>query len=88
MKKVRSIFIMTMIASMFLTSCSKKAEVATETTSMDTVTIRTATVKVQTIEEDFEYSALVRAEALNNIAPTVLKLMNLNIPTEMDEPLI
>lgn len=70
MKKVRPIFIMMMIASMFLTSCSKKAEVATETTTMDTVSVKIATVKTQTIEEDFEYSALVRAEALNNIAPT------------------
>ena len=30
----------------------------------------------------------VKAGSLNNIAPTVLKLMNLEIPTEMDEPLI
>lgn len=30
----------------------------------------------------------VRTGSLNNIAPTVLKLMNLEIPTEMDEPLI
>ena len=30
----------------------------------------------------------VKTGSLNNIAPTVLKLMNLNIPTEMDEPLI
>lgn len=31
---------------------------------------------------------VVKTGSLNNIAPTVLKLMNLNIPTEMDEPLI
>ena len=30
----------------------------------------------------------VKTGNLNNIAPTVLKLMNLNIPSEMDEPLI
>jgi len=30
----------------------------------------------------------VKAGSLNNIAPTVLKLMNLEIPKEMDEPLI
>jgi len=30
----------------------------------------------------------VKAGSLNNIAPTVLKLMNLEIPAEMDEPLI
>lgn len=30
----------------------------------------------------------VKTGSLNNIAPTVLKLMNLEIPTEMDEPLI
>lgn len=30
----------------------------------------------------------VKAGSLNNIAPTVLKLMNLEIPNEMDEPLI
>jgi len=30
----------------------------------------------------------VRDGGLNNIAPTVLKLMGLNIPQEMDEPLI
>jgi 2,3-bisphosphoglycerate-independent phosphoglycerate mutase len=30
----------------------------------------------------------VRTGSLNNIAPTVLKLMNLEIPIEMDEPLI
>jgi len=30
----------------------------------------------------------VKNGSLNNIAPTVLKLMNLEIPTEMDEPLI
>ena len=30
----------------------------------------------------------VKAGGLNNIAPTVLKLMNLDIPQEMDEPLV
>jgi 2,3-bisphosphoglycerate-independent phosphoglycerate mutase len=30
----------------------------------------------------------VKIGSLNNIAPTVLKLMNLEIPNEMDEPLI
>ena len=30
----------------------------------------------------------VKEGSLNNIAPTVLKLMNLEIPTEMDEPLV
>jgi 2,3-bisphosphoglycerate-independent phosphoglycerate mutase len=30
----------------------------------------------------------VKTGSLNNIAPTVLKLMNLEIPQEMDEPLI
>ena len=30
----------------------------------------------------------VKIGSLNNIAPTVLKLMNINIPSEMDEPLI
>ncbi len=30
----------------------------------------------------------VKTGSLNNIAPTVLKLMNLDIPSEMDEPLI
>ena len=30
----------------------------------------------------------VKEGALNNIAPTVLKLMNIDIPSEMDEPLI
>jgi len=30
----------------------------------------------------------VKTGSLNNIAPTVLKLMNLEIPKEMDEPLI
>ena len=29
----------------------------------------------------------VKTGSLNNIALTVLKLMNLNIPSEMDEPL-
>jgi 2,3-bisphosphoglycerate-independent phosphoglycerate mutase len=31
---------------------------------------------------------VVKSGSLNNIAPTVLKLMNLEIPKEMDEPLI
>ena len=30
----------------------------------------------------------VKTGSLNNIAPTVLKLMNLEIPSQMDEPLI
>ncbi|MBV5320057.1 MAG: phosphoglycerate mutase (2,3-diphosphoglycerate-independent), partial [Sulfuricurvum sp.] len=30
----------------------------------------------------------VRSGALNNVAPTVLKLMGLEIPSEMDTPLI
>ena len=30
----------------------------------------------------------VKEGALNNIAPTILKLMNIDIPSEMDEPLI
>ena len=30
----------------------------------------------------------VKTGSLNNIAPTVLKLMNIEIPSQMDEPLI
>ena len=30
----------------------------------------------------------VKTGSLNNIAPTVLKLMNVDIPADMDEPLI
>ena len=30
----------------------------------------------------------VKTGSLNNIAPTVLKLMNVDIPSDMDEPLI
>lgn len=30
----------------------------------------------------------VKEGALNNIAPTILKLMNIEIPSEMDEPLV
>lgn len=61
---------MTMIMSVVLASCSKKGDQASAVAKEDTVTIKTATVGVQTIEDDFEYSALVRAEAVNNIAPT------------------
>ena len=36
----------------------------------------------------FASAQVVKTGSLNNIAPTVLKLMNLEIPNEMDEPLI
>ncbi|HPE40209.1 MAG TPA: efflux RND transporter periplasmic adaptor subunit [Bacteroidales bacterium] len=70
MKKIQQLVVMTMIMSVVLASCSKKTDVAGTVDSGDTVTVRTATVGVQTIADDYEYSALVRAEAVNNIAPS------------------
>lgn len=70
MKKIQQLVVMTMIMSVVLASCSKKTDVAGIVDSGDTVTVRTATVGVQTIADDYEYSALVRAEAVNNIAPS------------------
>ena len=67
---MKHLVVMTMIMSLVLASCSKKAEVAGSITTEDTIAVKIATVGVQTIESDFEYSALVRAEAVNNIAPT------------------
>lgn len=56
--------------SMLVTSCSKKNVENTTQQMDDTITIKISSVSIQTIEDDFEYSALVNADALNNIAPT------------------
>ena len=45
-------------------------------------------IKVLLLSREKKIIRKVKEGSLNNIAPTVLKLMGLNIPKEMDEPLI
>jgi RND family efflux transporter MFP subunit len=71
MKKMKLMIILLVATSMFFTSCSKKNNESTATQQMDdTVTIKIDTVSLQMIEDDYEYFAIVKPEALNNIAPT------------------
>jgi RND family efflux transporter MFP subunit len=70
MKKMKQLIVLLIGMSMLVTSCSKKNVENTTQQMDDTITIKISSVSIQTIEDDFEYSALVNADALNNIAPT------------------
>lgn len=68
MKKTKYLGILTLITTVLLTSCGSKKN---QTAPVDElITIKTSIVKLQEVAQEFEYTAVVRPEALNNIAPT------------------
>ena len=68
MKKSLFFTTLTLVSLLVFTACSKKK---TETVVEETeLTIKTARVELQEVQQEFDYSAVVRAEVLNHIAPT------------------
>jgi RND family efflux transporter MFP subunit len=53
-------------------ACSQKKNDATQASAQDqTISIKVAEVREQPVAQIYEYTAVVRAEAINNIAPTI-----------------
>lgn len=66
MKKSTNILILVAIVLIGFTGCKKKAET---TVAQQDFTIRTQQVTAQDVEQIYEYTATVEANAVNNIAP-------------------
>jgi RND family efflux transporter MFP subunit len=71
MKKIKLQVIITIILAVLSTACTQKKSDNASNAQNETVTIRVAQVHEQLVSQIFEYTADVRAEAVNNIAPTV-----------------
>jgi RND family efflux transporter MFP subunit len=59
-----------MMAASFV-ACNKKKTDAEQTAKNEAITIKVAEVHQQLVPQVYEYTAVVRAEAINNIAPTI-----------------
>lgn len=70
MKKMKHLGIIMLVIATFLTSCNSKKQEQTTTVVDEVLTIKVDSVKIQDVVQEFEYTAVVRPEALNNIAPT------------------
>jgi len=67
MKKSTYLFALLAVGTLLLVGCNKKD--ATTAAGDQKITIRTQEVHLQEIEQTFEYTAIVEANAVNNIAP-------------------
>ena len=75
MKKTTLWVIIPILLAVLSTACNQKKTEDVNTSQKnaqnDTITIRVAEVHEQAVAQIFEYTAVVRAEATNNIAPTI-----------------
>jgi RND family efflux transporter MFP subunit len=72
MKKIKSQVIITILIAVLLTACNqKKTEENRLQQENETITIKVAQVHEQEVAQFFEYTAVVRAEAVNHIAPAI-----------------
>ncbi|MCR4964813.1 MAG: efflux RND transporter periplasmic adaptor subunit [Bacteroidales bacterium] len=67
MKKLTYLFAILAVGTLMLVGCNKKD--ATTSAGSQKMTIRTQQVHLQEIEQTYEYTAIVEANAVNNIAP-------------------
>ncbi|MCL2435587.1 MAG: efflux RND transporter periplasmic adaptor subunit [Lentimicrobiaceae bacterium] len=72
MKKTTLRVLTLILLAATLTACNlkKETENSQQATQNEAITIRVAQVHEQAVSQLFEYTAVVRAEAINNIAPT------------------
>ena len=68
MKKITFI---ALAGALLLASCNKKDKAEQQTAATQEVIVRVEQVTVQEVEQLYEYTAIVQANAVNNIAPTV-----------------
>ncbi len=66
MKRIANVTILLAIAMLVMVGCKKKEAV---TAGGQTMTIRTQEVHTEEVDQTFEYTAIVEANAVNNIAP-------------------
>lgn len=62
--------IFTLVVAIFLTSCNSKKQENVTIAADEVLSIKIDSVQIQDVVQEFEYTAVVRPEALNNIAPT------------------
>ncbi|MCQ2286289.1 MAG: efflux RND transporter periplasmic adaptor subunit [Bacteroidales bacterium] len=56
---------------MVMASCNQKDETSQKNTVEEEVKVKVQEVSVQDVEQLYEYTAIIKAEAVNNIAPTI-----------------
>jgi len=73
MKKTTLRVLIPILLTAAITACNlkKESETTQQITQTEAITIRVAEVHEQEVAQIYEYSAVVRAEAVNNIAPTI-----------------
>ena len=69
MKRISNLLTLVILSVITLYACNRKENVVTETKD-EKVKIKVQEVHKQDVEQLYEYTALVQAEAVNNIAPT------------------
>lgn len=75
MNKIRTLFIFITAAAM-LTSCSKKSEADKKAQTDETPKVEIMQVTTEDVEQLYEYTSVVEAEVVNNIAPTIAGRIN------------
>lgn len=68
MKKITFIVL---AGALLLASCNKKTDKGQQTAMVQDVIVKVEQVTVQDVEQLYEYTAIVQANAVNNIAPTI-----------------
>jgi len=75
MKKLKFRVIIPILLAVLCIACNQKknenVETSQQITKNDTIAIKVTEVHEQSVAQIFEYTAVVRAEATNNIAPTI-----------------
>ena len=70
MKRITYLIALLSVLLILLYACSSKGKTASETTNKK-LQIKVEQVYKKSIEQLYEYTAVVQAEAVNNIAPTI-----------------
>ena len=71
MNKIGKYVLMFAVGSAVLFSCNKKSDEGTATQVDKKQQVRVESVYAEDVEQLYEYTAIVQAEAVNNIAPTI-----------------
>ena len=71
MKKIAKYILTFAVATAMLVSCNKKSDDGATTQVTKKQQVRVENVYAEDVEQLYEYTAIVQAEAVNNIAPTI-----------------
>lgn len=71
MKRITNLLTLVAISTITLYACNRKESVVVADTKNEKVKIKVEKVHKQDVEQLYEYTAIVQAEAVNNIAPTI-----------------